>query len=251
MTAEEQVDQVFEDEVLASLYDYFNPWTRADDFYFDLAREIGGNVLDLGCGTGMLACRIASEGLSVTGVDPAKGMLRVAASRNGGDRVNWINGDGRTLDLNQRFDFVYMTGHAFQALRTDDDALALLRSVSDHLTTGGRFAFESRNPAQMAWLAWNRKNTRVATTPEHGRIEESYDVALNEDTGLVELTHYYRFLDQGRTEVGRSRLRFVSRCHLERLIAAARLKPVAWYGDWDRGALNADSHEFIVVACLA
>ncbi len=71
----------------ALLYDHFNLWDSGDDFYLGLAREIGGFVLDLGCGTGMLACRIAQDGLSVTGVDPAEGMLRVARSRRGAERV--------------------------------------------------------------------------------------------------------------------------------------------------------------------
>ena len=103
---------------------------------------------------------------SVTGVDPARFL-----------QVNWISGDGRTLHLSQHFDFIYMTGHAFQALRTDDDALALLRAASDHLASNGRFAFDSRNPAHKAWLAWNRESTRVVTTAEHGRIEEFYTLS--------------------------------------------------------------------------
>lgn len=35
----------------------------------------GGKVLDVGCGTGVLAARLASEGYEVTGVDPFAGML--------------------------------------------------------------------------------------------------------------------------------------------------------------------------------
>ena len=89
-------------------------------------------MLDLGCGTGMLACRIAQEGLSVIGADPAEGMLRVARSRQGTERVSWIKADGQTLRLPLRFDLIYMTGHAFQALLTDDDAIAVLRTVRDH-----------------------------------------------------------------------------------------------------------------------
>lgn len=54
-------DELFEDVRLASLYDPFNGWDVCDAFYFDLTREIGGTVLDLGCGTGLLACRIPSE----------------------------------------------------------------------------------------------------------------------------------------------------------------------------------------------
>ncbi len=70
----ETVD-VFDDALLASVYDDLNPWGAWDDFYLGLAREAGGAVLDLGCGTGRLACRIAAEGIEVVGAEPAAGML--------------------------------------------------------------------------------------------------------------------------------------------------------------------------------
>jgi SAM-dependent methyltransferase len=83
-------DEVFENFEFASVYDPFNAWSASDDFYLGTAREIGGRVLDLGCGTGMLACRIAAAGLPVVGVDPAAGMLRVARARPGSERVTWV-----------------------------------------------------------------------------------------------------------------------------------------------------------------
>jgi hypothetical protein len=36
-----------------------------------------------------------------------------------------------------------------------------------------------------------------------------------------------------------------------RLLAAANLIPITWYGDWDRTPLTPASSEFIVVACRA
>ena len=82
---DDRADEVFEDSLFASLYDHFNGWDICDDFYLGLARTLksGARVLDLGCGTGLLACRIAEEGFAVTGVDPAEGMLSVAQSAAG------------------------------------------------------------------------------------------------------------------------------------------------------------------------
>src|SRR5262249_35445843 len=118
-------DEIFESRSFAALYDHFNPWSASDDFYLAQAREAGGRILDLGCGTGMLARRIAAAGLAVIGVDPAEGMLQVARSRPGADKVTWVHGDGQSLRLPERFDLAYMTGHAFQALLTDADAVAV------------------------------------------------------------------------------------------------------------------------------
>jgi SAM-dependent methyltransferase len=242
------VDEVFDDSLFASLYDHFNTWDVCDDFYLSLAREGGGSVLDLGCGTGMLASRIAREGLDVTGVDPAEGMLRVARARDGGEQVTWIKAEGQALQLPGRFDLIYMTGHAFQALLTDDDAVAVLCSARDHLTDRGRLAFETRNPARKAWLAWTPDRRRSVATAEHGSIEEFYETTVDPNTGIVGLTHHYRFADASKTIVGKSRIRFIDLDHLRRLLAMADLKPMAWYGDWNGSPITTTSREFIVVA---
>jgi SAM-dependent methyltransferase len=243
-------DEVFEDSVFASLYDHFNGWDICDDFYLGLARTLksGAHVLDLGCGTGLLACRIAEEGFAVTGVDPAEGMLGVARSRPGAQRVSWIKSVGQTVRLPQRFDLIYMTGHAFHALLTDDDAIAVLRTARDHLADDGLLAFETRNPARKAWLSWTSDKRRSAATVDHGEVEEFFDTKAEPDTGIVNLAAHYRFADTGRTLIGRSRIRFVDFDHLKRLLAAAKLAPATWYGDWDRSPLTETSREFIVLA---
>jgi ubiquinone/menaquinone biosynthesis C-methylase UbiE len=242
-----QADEVFREVFLASLYDHFNAWDTCDEFYLALAQESGGRVLDLGCGTGMLACRIAQEGLSVTAADPAEGMLRVARTRGGTERVSWIKSDGQSLRMSLRFDLIYMTGHAFQALLTDDEALAVLRAIHDHLTPDGRLAFETRNPARKAWLSWTPERRKLATTSEHGCVAEFFDAVADPQTGIVHLVHHYQFLDSDTVITGQSRLRFIDQEHLTRLLAAAELTPMTWYGDWDRSPLTLTSREFIVV----
>jgi SAM-dependent methyltransferase len=243
-----EIDEVFEDALFAAVYDDFNPWAASDAFYLAKARELGGHILDLGCGTGLLACRIAAEGLRVVGVDPARGMLRVARSRPGAERVDWVASDGQSLRLGRRFDLVCMTGHAFQALLSDDDALAVLKTAAHHLEPHGRFVFETRNPAARAWLSWTPETSRaVVRSRAHGRIEGSYDAVADARTGIVEIAERYRFLDTGVTRVGRSRLRFIGQDHLAGLLEQAGLRPLAWYGDWQRGPLLPTSKEIIAV----
>jgi hypothetical protein len=150
-----------------------------------------------------------------------------------------------------RFDLIYMTGHAFQALLTDDDAIAVLQTAHAHLTGDGRFAFESRNPARRAWLSWTPDKRNVVATNDHGRIEEFVDTVVDPQTGVVDITHHHRFLDTGKLIVGRSRIRFIDQDHLIRLLAATNLIPITWYGDWDRMPLTPTSREFIVVTCTA
>jgi SAM-dependent methyltransferase len=50
----------------------------------------GDRVLDLGCGTGELACRLAAAGLRVTGCDISRNMLLHAAARGDGAGHTWV-----------------------------------------------------------------------------------------------------------------------------------------------------------------
>ena len=54
-------------------------------------------VIDIGWGTGLLACALARRGYQVTGVDPARAMLAVARNRPDGDRVRWTEGEAGDL----------------------------------------------------------------------------------------------------------------------------------------------------------
>jgi len=241
------VDEIFDDALLASLYDHLNPWSPSDDFYLQRARESGGPVLDLGCGTGMLAVRIASEGLEVAGVDPAAGMLKVARSRPGAERVTWFESDGQSLDLARRFRLIYMNGHAFQALLSDEDAVAVLSAAGRHLSPDGRFIFENRNPDIREWQEWRLDNAWTVDISPHGRVEESNEAAFDQASGIVRITHRYRFLDRGTERVSHSQIRFRDHDHIARLIGEAGLRPIAWYGDWDRRPLSLASKEIVAV----
>lgn len=64
------------------------------------------SCLDVGCGSGALASVFASQGLSVTGADPAFGMLRVAKRKTRHTPLHFIQADaGRGLPFaDKQFD---------------------------------------------------------------------------------------------------------------------------------------------------
>ena len=68
----------YADPRLAALYDALNPSDAAAAFYLGLACLPPARILDMGCGTGLLACEFAARGHDVTGADPAAAMLAVA-----------------------------------------------------------------------------------------------------------------------------------------------------------------------------
>ena len=113
-------------------------------------RRDGGTVkvLDLGCGTGVFASRLAEAGCSVTGVDFSAEMLAEAARRCGG--VKLIQADfsaGLPDGLVDGFDFVTCT-YAIHHLSAGGQA-QLLRECLGVLRPGGAVlvgdvAFETR-----------------------------------------------------------------------------------------------------------
>ena len=147
-------DRLYHDPALADFYDLENGWERAPDFdYCERLAEGAQSVLDLGCGTGELAVAL-SAGRTVAGVDPAPAMLAIARAKLGADAVDFVEGDARTLRLGRRFDLVLLTGHAFQVFLTTEDRRAALATIAAHLAPGGRFVFDSRNPANaQGWPA--------------------------------------------------------------------------------------------------
>ena len=61
--------------------DYWNHNTAYHPWLIDLAEHHRGDVLDVGCGDGLLAQRLAPMSRSVTGIDPDAGALRRARER--------------------------------------------------------------------------------------------------------------------------------------------------------------------------
>jgi ubiquinone/menaquinone biosynthesis C-methylase UbiE len=243
------IDESYTDPVLASLYDAMNPWGPSDEFYYRLATERGGRVLDVGCGTGALACRLAECGLEVWGVDPAPSMLEVARGRAAAERVTWIQGDARYLGLGVQFDTILMASHAFQVFLADDDIRAILAMAAGHLKQDGVLVFETRNPAGNPWEGWRRDSfVRKLEHPEYGPVEAHYEASETEEPGVITLATHFIFLDRGEERVTYSRLRFVDRDHLEELISSVGLTVDRWLGDWSGNEFTEDSVEIIPVA---
>ena len=59
------------------MYDPLDPDRSDLDVYETIVDELGARrVLDIGCCTGTLACRLARRGLDVIGLDPAARLRR-------------------------------------------------------------------------------------------------------------------------------------------------------------------------------
>ena len=68
---------------VAEFYDYVVPYRDRQDvtFFVEAAKESGGPVLEIGCGTGRVLILTARAGIQVVGLDLSPHMLRVCRER--------------------------------------------------------------------------------------------------------------------------------------------------------------------------
>jgi SAM-dependent methyltransferase len=233
-------------------------------FYAGLARETGGPVLEIACGTGRVAIPIAREGFAVTGLDVVPGMLQLARSKSAGLPVRWVEDDARSFDLGERFRLVFLTGNAFQLFLTNDDQEALLGRVRAHLHEEGLFAFETRNPRwggrgegeeDRAGLFVDLETrageeARPSYVDAQGRDVRVFDTRTYDHVAqILHWTTHQRWHEDGRerTKTTRIALRYTFPQELAALLDRNGFTLVRRYGDWNGEPLTADSRSIIVV----
>ncbi len=121
-------------------------------WYTGKALEIGDPALVLGCGSGRVLFHLAARGLKVDGLDSSQAMLDAARTRAAfmkkeiASRVTFYEGDMRAFSLPFRYRSVSIPLNGLMHLVTDDEMLACLFCVREHLAAGGRLLFDVTNP---------------------------------------------------------------------------------------------------------
>jgi SAM-dependent methyltransferase len=253
----------------AERYDFEDPSDTGLAFYRALARETGGPVLEIACGTGRIAIPIARDGLAVTGIDIVPGMIEQARRKSAGLPARWYVADARSFDLGERFRLIFLTGNAFQMFLTRADQKALLERARAHLHDDGIFAFETRNPrwrrsskADMgarpmdgeglfAWLETREEEEEagIYTDANGNDVRLSNTQVYDPIAQLLEWTTTRRWIEAGeeRSNISRIAVRFTFPQELEALLHCNGFSIERQYGDWDLQPLTGTSPSIIVV----
>jgi SAM-dependent methyltransferase len=236
-------------QLIADLYDHVTPYRARQDvaFFVDAARDAGGPVLEVGCGTGRVLIPTARAGIEIVGLDRSPRMLTVCAERVSAEpapvqaRIQLVPGDMRDFDLGRRFALVTLPFRPFQHLLTVDDQLACLASLRRHLVDRGRLILDLFNPS-LDLLVTRRIGEEIDEpeflTPDGRRVVRRDRVVSHDRFNQIlehELLHDVVYPD-GRRErlVEPLRFRYLFRFEAEHLLARAGFEVEQLYADYDR-----------------
>jgi SAM-dependent methyltransferase len=235
---------------IAELYDHVSPYRALTDvgFYVDAARESGGPVLELGCGTGRVLIPTARAGIEITGVDLSPGMLAVCCKNVAAElaevqaRVQLIHAPMTSFELDRAFRLITIPFRPFQHLVTVEDQLVCLDCIRRHLARDGRLVFDLFNPSLDA-IVNNPIGVELDpepefTTPDGRRVVRRHKTVSQDrfhQTAQFELIYYVTRAD-GRTErlVHAFAMRYFFRFEVEHLLARAGFRVEHLYAGADK-----------------
>jgi SAM-dependent methyltransferase len=237
---------------IADLYDHVTLYRERTDiaFFVDAAREAGGPVLELGCGTGRVLIPTARAGVEIGGVAASADMLAVCRERRAEEpeavrsRVALVHADMRRFAIDRSFALATIPFRPFQHLLTVDDQLSCLASIRHHLVDRGTLILDVFNPS-LDLLVSFRPGEEFGrepefTTPDGRRVVRWQTFVSGDRFNQInehQLIYHVRHPD-GREErlVQQLTIRYLFRFEVEHLLARAGFAVEHLYGGYDRSA---------------
>ncbi|MCJ7537192.1 MAG: class I SAM-dependent methyltransferase [Anaerolineales bacterium] len=129
-------------ETIAEVYDHwyaeFDPAMIST--LVDFAQD--GRALELGIGTGRIALPLQQAGIEVHGIDSSQAMLTKLKDKPGGESIQVSHGNFADLEVEGRFDLIFVIFSTFFALPTQEEQIRCFNKVASRLTPDGVFVVE-------------------------------------------------------------------------------------------------------------
>ena len=223
-------------------------------FWLELARQQGGPILELGCGTGRVLLSLLQAGLTAFGLDHDADMLAVLKQVAGPQNAAYppvLLADMGAFHLARQFALILLPCNTLSIL-PPTTRRAMLALVHTHLTPNGLFAASLPNPTLLSRLP-RKLGTDLEDIFPHPLDGEPVQVSstwLRHEDRFTVTWHYDHLLSDGRVE------RFSKQISHELLPAEkyadefqqSGLPIEAMYGDFDRSAFTQESPNLILLA---
>lgn len=197
---------------------------EADAIWKLLSLRKGNSVLELGCGYGRIANRLAKNGVQVTGLDTSQTLLKKAKADAEELQVcvEYCLGDMRSLSWRDRFDAAVLWYTTFGYFDEADNE-RVLHEAALSLKKGGRLLIETAN--RFASLRDKWPNCEVVQRDDDLRI-----TILNYDA-LTDRQSYERtVIRNGRLRRTRLSVRFYGFSEYVRMLRSAGFDTIEAHG---------------------
>jgi SAM-dependent methyltransferase len=128
--------------------------------------DAGARIIDVGCGSGLLARRLLAAGFVVTGVDASPAMIDIARSYVPDAEFEVVRlpiaSQTRPAAMRVEYDAVVSTGHVLNYLDTRDEIAQALEELARVLRPGGALAIDLMTEAYAERGAARGFHTEVA-----------------------------------------------------------------------------------------
>jgi len=179
-------------------------YTEDIPLWLDLARQINGPILELGCGSGRVLFSLVNSGFHVVGLDNDPGMLAVLganAPRKNTTRFQIILEDITAFHLGIKFPLILLPCNTFSTFSSSERQI-ILKLVYHHLQPEGIFATSIPNPQALRALP-ARGEPEIEDVFPHPQDSEPVQVISSWQRTHRNFTltyHYDHMLPDGKVE---------------------------------------------------
>ena len=226
-------------------------------FYVDLAKKIGGPVLEMGCGTGRVLLPIARAGIEIHGLDSSMAMLKILRNQvqhESGEVQNRIavhEGDMRQFRGKQKYKLITIPFRPMQHMYTVADQASALKTAAFHLQDDGILAFDVFSPNfQLIESGVGEEKLELEWPSQPGRTVRRYfrKESVDKINQTFSATFIYRTYEREicvSEETEPLKMSYYTYPQLKALFQLADLQTIEEYGSFKKTPLNNEAKEMI------
>ncbi|MGC9338023.1 MAG: class I SAM-dependent methyltransferase [Candidatus Cloacimonadia bacterium] len=198
-------------------------------------------ILDLACGHGRHANRLAELGYSITGIDITSGFLEIAnrEAREKGVNVEYIQGDMREISFKEEFDIILLFFTSFGYFE-DEENCRVLENVARALKPYGLFCFDTFN-----------RDVFLKNFLPYIVVEKENDLMIDRDTFDSTTGRLYTkriVIRNGRRKDKPFFIRLYNPTEIRDLLRRAGLSIYKMYADFSSKPFTYESRRMIIIA---
>lgn len=235
----------------ANIYDGLNTSLSDLTFYKRwLPENKDARILELCCGTGRLTLPIAKDGYNISGVDYTSSMLERAKVKAAEAelKINFIEADIRLLDLQEKFELIFIPFNSIHHLYKNEDLFKTLKVVGNHLKERGLFLLDCFNP-NIQYIVESEKEPKVIAeyTTSDGRDVLIKQTMKYESATQMNRIAWHYFINGKFHSIQNMDMRLFFPQELNSYLEWAGWNIIHKFGDFDEKAFHHNSEKQIYV----